>query len=503
MNSVSATAAATHKKRPVLLQASRQISAVHRYLGIAIGFMFAVWFATGSVLSFVPFPVLGAHDRISGSEALDLGKIHVAPAAAIAAAGTARVEQLRLISVAGQPRYVLSLAAHGVISVSAVTGEPLGPLSAPQAVSVAERFTGHKIAAVEGPFDYDQWTVHDRYDAHRPYYKLSIDDPPGTSVYVSARSGEVLQRTTRRQRAWNRVGAVVHWLNPTILRKHDGVWHWTMWSLALAGIALSLMGVWLGAVRYVNLKRIRRPGLSPFTGWLRWHHIIGLFAAIIVLNWICSGWLSVDRGTFFSSDQPTLQRLERLRGISLAEAARAFPTFESATPGLAREIEFTALGGRPALIVRDDTPQFSRVVSVDGAGTVNTSAVIPDELLLSAVRSAWSPVGVLGIQRIAEDDAYRLRTVPWPETARRILLDDAGHTWVQIDAASGQIISIMDTSRRVYRWIVAGPHNLDFPVFNHAGPLRHILILVATSIGFAFSCTGIVLGIKRLRKSLS
>jgi hypothetical protein len=60
----------------------------------------------------------------------------------------------------------------------------------------------------------------------------------------------------------------------------------------------------------------------------------------------------------------------------------------------------------------------------------------------------------------------------------------------------------MDTSRRVYRWIVAGPHNLDFPVFNKAEPLRHILILCATTVGFAFSCTGVVLGVKRLRKSL-
>jgi multisubunit Na+/H+ antiporter MnhC subunit len=57
--------------------------------------------------------------------------------------------------------------------------------------------------------------------------------------------------------------------------------------------------------------------------------------------------------------------------------------------------------------------------------------------------------------------------------------------------------SFMDTSRRVHRWIVAGPHNLDFPVFNYAEPLRHTLILTATSIGFLFSCTGIVLGMKR------
>ena len=502
MNSVCTAAVSNVRKRPVLLKVSKHISVVHRYLGIAIGFMFAVWFATGSVLSFVPFPVLETDERIAGSEQLDLSEVSVPPATAMAGVSAAAgVERLRLLSVAGQPRYVASVTGQGVISVSAQTGKPLDALSAAQASLVAERFTGQAVSAVEGPFDYDQWTVHDRYDTGRPYYRVSVEDSLGTSVYVSARSGEVLQLTTRKQRAWNRVGAVVHWLNPTILRKHDGVWGWLMWSLALAGIALIVMGLWLGLVRYVNLKRIRRPGLSPFTGWLRWHHMIGLFVAVIVLNWIGSGWLSVDRGAFFSSDQPTLRQLERLRGIPLTQAAEAFPALDAATLGSTREIEFTALSGQPLLIIRNDAPR-SRVVSVDAAGALRTSDVISDELILASVQSAWSPVRVGGLQEITADDAYRLRTVPWPQTAKRVVLADAGKTWVQIDAASGQIVSIMDTSRRVHRWIVAGPHNLDFPIFNKADPLRHILILAATSIGFLFSCTGIVLGVKRLRRSL-
>lgn len=501
MNAASATAISGLKKRPVLLTVSRHISVVHRYVGIAIGFMFALWFATGSVLSFVPFPVLDSEDRIAGSEEIDPGKVRVAPAAAMASVGAAPVERLRLISVGGQPRYVAAIAGRGLISVSAQTGELLHALSSAQAGNVAGYFTRRPVVTVDGPFDYDQWTVHDRYDAYRPYYRVSVEDSLHTSVYVSARTGEILQRTTRKQRAWNRVGAVIHWLNPTILRKHDRLWGWTMWSVALAGTSLILMGLFLGTVRYVNLKRARRPGISPFNGWLRWHHTIGLFVGVIVLNWIASGWMSVERASFFSSDQPTQQQLERLRGISLIEAAHAFPTLDSAAVGRAREIEFTALADQPLLIVRDDA-RNTRVVSVDAAGTLGQSPVIADELLSTAVQSAWSPSHVSGIQEIAADDAYRLRTVPWPQTARRITLDDAGKTWVQIDAASGQIISVMDTSRRVYRWIVAGPHNLDFPVFNKTELLRHILILCATSIGFTFSCTGVVLGVKRLRKSL-
>jgi hypothetical protein len=103
-----------------------------------------------------------------------------------------------------------------------------------------------------------------------------------------------------------------------------------MWTLGLAGIALISMGAWLGIVRYVNLKRSGRPGLSPFAGWLRWHHTIGLFAAVIALNWITSGWLSLDRGAFFSSGEPTRQQVEQLRGMTLAHASDAFAHLDSA-----------------------------------------------------------------------------------------------------------------------------------------------------------------------------
>jgi hypothetical protein len=153
--------------------------------------------------------------------------------------------------------------------------------------------------------------------------------------------------------------------------------------------------------------------------------------------------------------------------------------------------------------VRDAGEFSSQLVSANDAGTLDTSRVIPDELLLSAVQSGWSTVGVLGIQAIAENDAYRVRSNPLPDTARRIVLNDRTHTWIQIDAASGQIISVTDASRRLYRWLVDGLHCFDFPLFNHAEPLRHTLILLAATTGLLFCSTGVAIGLKRLRRSLS
>jgi hypothetical protein len=39
---------------------SRKVLPVHRWLGITVGLLFALWFASGSILSFVPFPSLAA-----------------------------------------------------------------------------------------------------------------------------------------------------------------------------------------------------------------------------------------------------------------------------------------------------------------------------------------------------------------------------------------------------------------------------------------------------------
>jgi hypothetical protein len=491
----------------VLPGVSRRISSVHRWLGILLGLLFVLWFASGIILSFVPFPTLVTGERISGSEAIDLEKVQVSPAAALAAAhapaGTAPVMHLRLVSVAGHPRYVLAPVGRPVLSVSAETGQALVPVSADVARTVAEQFSAEKISRIDGPFDFDQWTVHERYGPYRPFYKISMADAAGTCLYVSLRSGEVIQRTRRAERAWNWVGAVVHWINPTLLRKHQAAWRWTVWSVALLGILLAIAGIWLGVVRYVDFKRLRRPGISPFTGWLRWHHSIGLFAAALVLTWTTSGWLTVDRGTLFSRDEPTVAQLERLRGLSLTEAAAAFPVLQLRKLRNPREIEVAAVGGQPFLVVRNAGAFPSQLVSVSDAGTLYTSRVIPDEMLLSGVQLAWSTVGVLGIQSIADNDAYRVRSNPLPDTARRIVLNDRTHTWIQIDAASGQILSVTDSSRRLYRWLVDGLHCFDFPLLNHAGPLRHALILLAATTGLLFCSTGVVIGMKRLRRSLS
>src|SRR3982074_3315115 len=162
---MSPVATRTNRKKPIFAGVSRKVLPVQRWLGITLGLLFALWFASGIILSFVPFPTLATRDRISASEAIDLEKVQVSPAAALAGArapaGAAPVMHLRLISVAGHPRYVFSPVGRPVQSVSAETGQALVPVSVDVARMVAEQFSAEKISRIDGPFDYDQWTVHE------------------------------------------------------------------------------------------------------------------------------------------------------------------------------------------------------------------------------------------------------------------------------------------------------------------------------------------------------
>ena len=480
--------------------ALQRLAAVHRWLGIFLCLMLALWFVTGSILSFVPFPALGTAARIAASERLDLERVRIAPAQAVSAAGVTEARSLRLISVNAEPRYIITPTAGTVLAVSAVTGRPVALLDAAAARMVAEQFSQLRATQVAGPFEYDQWTIHDKYPPQRPYFRVSLSDQAGTVLYVSARSGEVMQRTRRSERGWNRIGAVIHWLNVPALRVRPALWRGTMWTVALGAIVLTVAGLTLGYARMLIHRHSGRSGWSPYRNWLRWHHVFGLVVGFIVLSWISSGWMSLDQGTLFSSGQPTATQSARLRGISLARAADAWPLSVLRTLPPAREFEFSALNSQPLLVARDRAPHASIVYAADNGGASHGTSSIADAQLLAAVAAAWSPHSATGIATIAADDNYRLRIDPLPDSARRVTLNDADHTWVQIDAADGHVISVLDSSRRVYRWVVDGLHNFDFPVFNRAGALWHYLLLACTGAGFVFSCLGVVLAVRRLRR---
>lgn len=427
---------------------------------------------------FVPFPGLAADDRVAHSEPIDAGRIQVSPAAALQHLPAA--SRLRLVQNAGGPVYLLDGDGPRV-AVDAQSGQ-LRPLLSPQAaLSIAQKFSKSTPGSVAGPLDYDQWIVHQQFDAARPFYRVALQDPAATTLYVSARSGEVLQRTTARERGWNWVGAVPHWWYYTIIRKDWAFWNFLVWWVALIGVVLAVAGAVLG-VQHMLTQRRSRGGWSPFRGWLRWHHFAGLGGGLFLLLSITSGWLSMDHGRLFSTGVADSLRLQRYRGMSLHDAAASISVEALRSAATANELLISAVAGRPLLLAPADH-----------------TTRLTDEKLLAAVRAGWPDSHPGAPRRVAEFD-LAAQAEGMPEPTVQIPLNDGSDTTLYVDSVSGQIVTVMDPSRLRYAWLYYAMHTYRYPGLITHPALRQTLIFVPLSLGFALSLTAVVVGLRRITR---
>jgi hypothetical protein len=292
---------------------------------------------------------------------------------------------------------------------------------------------------------------------------------------------------------------VIHWIYFTPLRKSWTAWNQVVWWVSLAALLSSAAGTWLGFIRMAANRAAGRKGLSPFRGWMRWHHIIGLFASVIVVTWMLSGWLSMDHGRLFSRPEPTRQQSLQVSGLSVTAIAQAIPltAIRALTP--ATEITFNALAGHAFL------------TGYDSAGGVRSSfpdplpgQVLPqlsDSLLLSALEPLWPGHVHPATVGDAYDRVYRLAESAPDDTA---VFEVSGESLrLYMDRHSGRVLAVMDTSRRQYAWIYYALHTFQFPGLIEHPQIRSILVLALLALGFLSSITGVVLSVKRLQREFA
>ncbi|MCI0428194.1 MAG: hypothetical protein L0Z46_09285 [Nitrospiraceae bacterium] len=60
---------------------------------------------------------------------------------------------------------------------------------------------------------------------------------------------------------------------------------------------------------------------------------------------------------------------------------------------------------------------------------------------------------------------------------------------------TGQLMELMDHSRRVYRWLFDGLHSWDIPFLLEHDSQRNVLLLILCVAGLVFSLSRVYLGI--------
>lgn len=476
---------------------------IHRWLGVAGCLLFLIWFASGIAMMYVRMPELTAAERLAHAPPIDAGAIQVAPAEALAELDQASPLGLEVAMLGARPVYRTGGRIPAVVFADSL--ERLDEVTPDAAAGAAAMFVGnsraHDAGLLETP---DQWTLQLR--AHFPLRRFTVDDGAGTELYVSGRTGAVVLDTSRRERLWAYAGPVAHWLYLPVLRRNGPLWTQTIiWTSGL-GLVLCITGLVAGLVRLSPLSRYRvrrTPVMSPYTGWMKWHHYAGLLFGVVTFTWTFSGLLSM--GPFAALSGPGLSATQRdavtgptprLAGLSAEDVRDAVRA--AGRDLAAREMVATAFRGR-SYWMASENPSRHRLVPVDGAGAAIEGF---DRAELDAAARAAAPVGG-GVELTwleAYDEYYYDRDGQRPLPVLRARYADADQTWIYLDPSRGSIALVVGRRDRVNRWLYHGLHSLDPAWLRNRRPLWDIVVVLLSLGGIAGAATSVVPAFRRLRR---
>lgn len=475
----------------------KSLIVVHRYVGVVLGVIMTVWCLSGFVMMYQPYPELSQQERRAGLQTLDL--THCCEEVALA--DTDMLANARIEMLGGDP-VLRSSGEAGPATYNLASGAEIGRLSDHTIRRVAQLYAegnGIKGSVVQlTTIHNDQWSVQ---GARRwqPLWRATFDDPTGAEVYINGKSGEVVQDTNAHERFWNWLGAIPHWLYPTILRENPKLWNDVVVWLSAIGCFLVITGMVIGFIRL----RGKSGAWWPYRNrpmWM-WHHVLGTFAGILVLTWTFSGLLTMTPWGLLESP-PAIERDAVASDMSWGEAKRIIERAKR-DPALAEIVALRTAPfmDKPYLIALSRDGRETRL-GVDGPVPLTQGEL---EAGLKA-RGGLLASGKLNVLT-AEDDYYYGHKTPVAFPVYRLTLTDPDQTHVYFNATTGDARIIDATSKR-YRWWESGLHSLDF-AFMRARPVWDIITLillaavtVACATGAWLSFTRIGTDVSRLRQAL-
>jgi hypothetical protein len=473
--------------------AKRWLYLIHRWIGIVTCLLFLIWFVSGLVMVYVPFPALGRAERLAGLPAIDWSRVRIDAAGAEAVIGMGAPRSITLEMAGVEPVWRVLTSYDDEFAVSAISGALLPDVGAAQAVHIAQAFARTRAVAVER-LERDQWTVPAGYNRYRPLLRVRLSGEAGRDLYVSSTTGAVVLDTTARERFWNWLGSVPHWIYPTILRQNGEAWRQVVMWVSGPCILVAITGIWIGLLRTrMGARRYGGGRMTPYRGWMLWHHVAGLAGGLTLTLWIFSGWLSVDPGHVFESPGIDPDAMSRYVG------AESYPTIDlpalaKAAGPSARRIELFWATGRPWLSVEAER----------GTTTLDATSLRPRSLrhaeLVKAARALVPGAAIASVERLTTPDLYWYEVAGLPRLpVLRVKFADAASTWVHLDPATGRMLGSTDARRRTYRWLYDLFHKWDLNLLTLNRPAWDLFLWIFSLVGLVTSVSGVWIGYRRLR----
>ncbi len=471
---------------------------IHRITGSLLSLMFVIWFLSGIVLIFQGFPHASRKDRFTQLKTFQLQQFENLQAPSPKFKGTTTLE----LSY-GKPVYRVKRGRKAQDIFDAQTLQPITSFSKIQAENLAVDFAKSPVKDISIQNDLSQWIPWSYYEPILPFYKCTMNDKKHSVLYISAKTGTIIQRTTLKSRILAWFGAIPHWIYLVQLRRHVDAWSWVIILLASIGVVVSISGI------VVGIYRKKKKGITPYKKfWFKWHHWFGYFFGIFVFTFILSGLFSMisipNWMVGVNSSKTTAVKWNERAKINVQNNITPHKIVQALEKkeGI-RKIEWHTVFDTPTYFIYYNDYQRAEVYHLKDNKVVKAPRFTMAEIQQKANKLFPNLTPKVTIQE-KYDSYYNASAMYYlPEPAYKIALNDANKTWLYINPDTGKRIRKITKNNRLRRWLYRGLHTFNFPFFKEQNALRIITLIIISIFGLIISVSGLVLSkrfFKRKRK---
>lgn len=469
---------------------------LHRISGLLISLFFFMWFATGLVLIYHPYPNVSKEKNNEMKESLaDVSSLRMSDVVDSSVRG---VESVLIRQFLGQTQVCVEAVDSSFTTCLGSSGH-VAPLSFSDIQTIARQWCTSPVIKVDTLKQRAQWVLYERYNRQMPIYKFCFEDDDHTELFVSGKTGQVVQHTTFSQRLWAYLGAIPHKLYFECIRKDADVWK----GFLTIGGALCLVAALSGLIVGINAILIRwkrkRKLQSPYTKPLyRLHHLLGLSVGLFLIGWGISGVMSmqkvpqwlvpVSRETGMSG--PDFWKADTL---TMAELDMPLSTVFDSVSNV-KDITLRKMGRKPTFEVTDGS--VLRYFNLDGTQMVHTEA----EILQQVKRLYGADVNPEIILMDSYDEYYLDYNGELPLPVYKVDLNDKDGTRFYVHKYSDKV-KYQNHNRMTRKWLFSALHYLNISWLVQHRTLWTVLLWVLALTGAVVSFTGFIISLRRLLHS--
>ncbi len=475
---------------------------IHNFTGTLLSLVFLIWFLSGFVLIYAGFPHAPQEKIFESLEVFSQEDLETIQLPSSNFTGTVALEKRY-----GEPIYRISKGRGNQKIYSALSLKEMPEISKQEAIRLAEKFSGSPLKKVEKREQLDQWMPWSYYRPLLPFFLFYVDNDEGSRLYVSAKSGSIVQETNRASRWAARLGAIPHWIYFKSLRLKTGLWLDVVAWVSGIGVLVSLSGLLAGIIRLRRRKNKRTlTGFTPYKKfWYKWHHITGFVFGLFVFSFILSGLVSVSdipnwmvpvhsKPSVRSLWKQELNLSEFPQQINLADVLKSEQNI--------RKVVWKRVMNQACLWVYSKDFNVPHVYRLTKKGFQLKATY--SQLNLRAYLDQLYPKHQKRIGLLQEYNAYYQQSEKknHPLPVWQIDIKDQDHTSFYIHPSTGDLLSYYNSNTRWHRWLYRGLHTFDFPLLVNQEWLRKFILIFLSLGGTFVSVSGCVLGLRWMRRKL-